>query len=162
PVDGPLDVNSRRNASSVARWRKRAREDPRSAIAWSELARSYLALGLMRHAERALTIGLSLAPNHRYLIRNSVCFFISVNQLERAHLLVSRAEATSGDPWLIATELAAAHVAGEPPRFARQAKGIVESGNVASSEISEIASELGTMELSHRRKEALRLFEKAL
>jgi hypothetical protein len=121
-----------------------------------------MALGLIRQAERAITLALAMAPNNRYLLRNAVCLFISVNQPDRAHALVSRAAATPRDPWLLAAELTAARVSGRTSKLAKRALSLAYSADISPLQVSELASELGTMEMAHASKNAKRLFARAL
>lgn len=149
------------HAARIRRLRNGIWSDPRRALAWSELARSYMALGFRRKAEEALTVALALAPNNRYLIRNAVCFYITDGQPDQAHAVVTKAPRTPFDPWLIAAELSAAHVAGISPKHVRHARSMLQSGNNEAMDISEMASALATLEMEHGSKKAKELFTTA-
>lgn len=149
-------------AVRIAELRSRLRQDPRRALGWSELGRCYTALGLTKQAERALTVALSLSPGSRYLLRNAACFYIHTDRPDRAHSLLTRTDATPTDPWLVATELAAAHVAGAIPKYVKRGRLMVEDDNFSNFQLTELASELATLELSSGVKRARRLFDKAL
>ena len=146
----------------IGRLRRRVRRDPRQALAWSELARCYTSLGLLPQAQKALFVALRLAPSSRYVLRNAASFYIHTGDPERAHSVLTRADATPGDPWLVAAEVATAHVAGRPSTLAKRGRRMVEGGDFSAFDLTELASELATLELAAGKRQARRLFEKAL
>jgi tetratricopeptide (TPR) repeat protein len=159
--EAPPDFVTARGRISVLK-RATAR-DVRNAIAWSELARWYTTLGFTRQAEHSIRIALRLAPNSRYILRSAACFFVGIGKSYIAHDLVKRSPSTRGDPWLLATELATANAAKKRPVFSKAARSILEHQSFSPLQLSELASELGTLELeSGNDRRARRLFQQAL
>jgi len=136
--------------------------DPRNAIAWSELARAYAPLGQIDKAREACLVALQLSPTSRYLLRSAACFFASIAEPDRAYSLLSEASNTRDDPWLLAAEMAAANASGIRPSRVKRARLLVENENFSQRDISELASELATLEMSSNSKRARRLFDIAL
>ena len=136
--------------------------DPRNAVAWSELARAHASLGHQEKAKLASVTALQLSPTSRYLLRSSACFFTTIGEPDRAWALLDRAPNANGDPWLLAARLATAKAAGRPPKGIRAARKVLADTNFSARDISELASELGTIELGSSDKQAKRLFNTAL
>lgn len=147
----------------IAEAKQRVRRDPRNAIAWSDLARRYTALGELSRARQALSVARALAPNSRYLIRSEVRFLVHVGRHDEAIRVLERSPRTRDDPWLMATRLSVSATAGLPISGVRAARRILERGNFRPIELSELESELGTLELrdgTERRARAL--FQRSL
>ncbi len=147
----------------IARARQRTIADPRSAIAWADLARGYTADGQLDLADRALRIARSLAPLSRYLTRVSARFFVQTGQPDKAYQLLDSMPRTREDPWLMAAFLSVAGIASLPPRSLRSARRILEDENYEPIERAELATELATIEMqSGGSRRARRLFERSL
>jgi Tfp pilus assembly protein PilF len=132
---------------SVVSFKQATIRDPRNAIAWSELARWYTTLGRPRQAEHAMHIAMALAPDSRYILRSAACCFVSIGQPQAAHQFLVQSSATQQDPWLLATELATANAAGRPPQFMKTARSMLDRGTFSPFQLSELASEVGTLDL---------------
>jgi Tetratricopeptide repeat len=138
-------------------------QDPRLTLTWSELARHYTIFGQAEKAERAMRIALALSPEHRYILRSAARLAIHNGDFPRAHSIVSRAERTRSDPWLLATEIATAEVAGRRSRLVRRGEQMLESGKFLPLATTELASAIATLELrAGNSRVARRLFERAL
>jgi tetratricopeptide (TPR) repeat protein len=138
------------------------RRDPRNAIGWAELGRSYAAQGQLNRAKIAVSVALAVAPGSRYILRCAACLFVASGEADRAHYLIVKAPRTRADPWLAAAELATAAAAGEQSRLVKHARLLLEAGDFEALDVTELASELGTLELSASSKRAKRLFQRAL
>lgn len=147
----------------VRRLRDRLSRDPRQTLAWTEMARHFASTGSKKRAARAMQTALSLNPDSRYVIRAAVRLRIHQDEYGKAHDLALASAAAAHDPWLAATELSAAAVAGRRPRLGRVAREMLESGHFLPRSISELASALGTLELRAGNDRAARkLFAKSL
>jgi tetratricopeptide (TPR) repeat protein len=147
----------------IAHAKARTLRDPRNAIAWGDLARRYTALGQTTQAETALRIARALAPTSRYLLRSATRFLVQVGRADEALYLLSGSPRTSTDPWLMSASLSVAATADLPVRNARNARRIVESGGFRPIELSELESELATLELkSGADRKARGLFRQSL
>ena len=65
-------------------------------------------------------------------------------------------------PWLLAAELATAKASGKRPAGIRHARAMVEDRDFTRREVSELASEVATLEMTTSEKDAKRLFRSAL
>lgn len=147
----------------VAQTRKLLRIYPDNPILWSDMARHHASLGQKAKAYRCMTVALQSAPNHRWMLRNAARFLVHQEDPIAAHKLVSNHPRTRNDPWLIAAELACAHVAERAPKYWRQAIDILKAGAMSPPHISELATAVAMMELeAGERKKARRYVEKGL
>lgn len=159
---GPLR-DSAPAAYDVATTRALLRLSPRNAALWSDLARHHAGLGDKRQAHKYMKAALQLAPNHRWMLRTASRFFVHQEDAEAAHRLLAEHPRTRNDPWLIAAELACAHVAGRQPKFWKVANEIIRFDRFSPSHISELATAVGMMELeSGNRKQARKLVNRGL
>jgi tetratricopeptide (TPR) repeat protein len=143
--------------------RQRATADPRNPLAWASMARRYTILGQLPQADRSLSIALALAPSSRYMHRVATRLYVHMSEPDRAYTLLRRFDRTQRDPWLMAAFLAVANLANLPTTGLRQARNILNGETFAQIELSELASELGTMEMgSGQDRRARQLFEVSL
>lgn len=144
--------------AQVQTLREQLRRDPRRTLAWTELARHYASTGSKKRAARAMQAALGLSPENRYVIRAAVRLRIHQDEYREAHDLVLASDAATRDPWLAATELSAAVVAGRRPRLTKIAREMLESRGFLPRAVSELASALGTLELRAGNDRAARKF----
>lgn len=162
-VGDPSDAVRHTMGGRIHALRERLRQDPRNAVAWLDLARLYVRIGLRVHAERAVRVALGLAPDHRFVLRSASRFFLHAHQPDAAHALLRRSGATSSDPWLVAAEIAVATAAGSTPRFVKQARSLLQGGRHSAFQTAELASALATIEATAgRARVARQLFEQSL
>jgi Flp pilus assembly protein TadD len=160
---GELDTSPKAVQSQVHELKQRLRRDPRNAVAWTDLAHAYVTLGLQDRADRAMRIALALAPENRFLVRAGARLLVQRGEADKAHALLLRTKATRDDPWLMATEIAVADVAGRKPTLLRRGRLLLESGRLAPRHVSELASSIGTEELrAGNDRRARRLFRSSL
>jgi tetratricopeptide (TPR) repeat protein len=139
------------------------RNFPENAIGWCELARYYVSIGKNKAARRAILTAFNLAPNDRYVLRSAARCFIHLKEPELALQLVSNAERTKSDPWLLAAHVAISNVMDKTPRLFRLAKRISNTAFVPPFHTSELLASLGTLEVfSGNDKKARKLLTSAL
>jgi len=147
----------------VQQLREQLRRDPRRTLSWTELARHYATTGSKKRAARAMQAALGLSPDSRYVIRAAVRLRIHQDEYREAHDLVLSSAAAAHDPWLAATELSAAAVAGRRPRLGKIAADMLDSGGFLPRAVAELASALATLELrAGNDRAARRLFATSL
>ena len=157
---GPTQDSSRRMVRSL---RLRLREEPRNPLMWVDLARHYAILGLGDKSAQAMSMGVRLAPNSRFIIRSATRLHVHLGDPEHALHLLRRAEATKHDPWLVAAEIAVTSIVGRSPRSIKDARDILARWSMAPSQTSELASALATLELAAgNNRKARKLFSEAL
>jgi len=100
----------------VAQWRSLLRLSPRNAAVWADMARHYSSQGDKKQALRCMQTALQLAPDHRWMLRTASRFLVHQQDYSAAHRLLANHPRTKTDPWLMAAELACAHIAGEVPK----------------------------------------------
>ena len=147
----------------IAEYRRTLRFLPDNPMVWVDLAREYSSLGQNRPAEKALQVGLSLAPDDRHVLRSATRFYFHIRDPEQAHYVIRRSPATREDPWLIAAEIVAAGVNKKSSRLIKIGTWMLASGRFHPRHISELAGALGTLEhYSGKRRKVRRYFSQAL
>lgn len=132
-------------------------------LAWVDLARGLAQVDKMRDAERAMRTGLALGPESRFVLRSATRFFIHNRSPDVAHDLLIRAESTPFDPWLVASEIAAATAAGKRPTLVKTGRRMIESKDLSEWHLNELVASLATTEfLNGSNLKARRLFRRSL
>jgi Tfp pilus assembly protein PilF len=138
-------------------------QDPRNPVAWARMARRYTMLGQLRKANRSLSVALALAPSSRYMHRIATRLYVHMAEPDRAYGLLRRFDRTQEDPWLLAAFLAVANLADLPTGGLRQARRLITEDDFRRIDVSELAGELGTMEMgAGQDRRARQLFELSL
>ena len=137
--------------------RKHVIEAPRDAIEWIELARGFTTAGVNNKAHRAIRAALQLAPNNRFVLRSASRFLIHIDEKEAAHHLLTKAGITSHDPWLLASEIAISSSIGRTSNLIKAARVKMEA-DIRPSELTELASALGTLEAENGKDRIARRF----
>lgn len=139
------------------------RIEPKDPITWVELSRLYAILGHGDQAAQNMTVALQLAMNNRFVLRSASRLWIYLDDPEKAHDIIGRADRTRHDPWLLAAEIAIGSIDGKKPKFVKAARRTISEGQFSSAHISELASAIATLELaSGNVKKARRLFDRSL
>lgn len=136
----------RRYAQYANSIRKSLIEFPHNPLLWCELARIHVILGNVEKGEQKIKIALNLAPNDRTVIRSAVRYYIHVGNFDRAKYILEHCPNLIYDPWIMASEIALINEMEIPPRFIKQARGLLQSQNYSPLSLSELASELSTMD----------------
>jgi tetratricopeptide (TPR) repeat protein len=147
----------------IAQLRTSLREDPRNSLAWTDLALEYASIGVLSKAGDAIEMARRLAPSNRFVLRSAARFWIHASEPDRAHEILRRQAVSRIDPWLVATEISVAQVAGISPKFIREGRSLLNSEQIAPRHTSELASALATLELkAGGGRSARKLFAKSL
>lgn len=151
------------NGKAIRGIRELLQAHQNNPLLYLDLARHQAILGQREKAERSVFVALTLAPNHRQVLRAASRFFFSDEQPELAHRILAKAQATKHDPWLISAELATAHFAGRPPKFMKEGRAFLEQRSLKPAHLSELAAAIATQDvLDGKRKDAKRRFDIAL
>lgn len=162
-LQNPPDVSLMERRKRIHALRGRLGADPRNAFAWTDLAREYTILAQFEAAERAIRMALLLTPHDRFVLRSAVRFYLHWEDEEQAHDLLRRNTRTPEDPWLLASEIAAAELAGRGSRLVRKGRTLIPSSALPASHTAELASAIATLEMkAGSNRQARRLFEQAL
>ena len=146
-VPSPKELEEEILHERVRTLRHLLRAEPRDPITWVELSLTYAILGLGKQAARSMTVALQLAMNNRFVLRSASRLWIYLEDPEKAHDLIARADRTIHDPWLLAAEVAIGSVAGRKPRFIKAARRMFTDKRFSPIHISELASAVATLEL---------------
>ena len=139
------------------------RSEPKDPITWVELSLTYAILGQGKQAERSMVVALQLATNNRFILRSAGRLWVHRDNIERAHDVVSKADITRFDPWLLSAELAIGSLEGKTPKFVKSARQTINANRYSPNHISELASALATLELTAGSiKKAKKLFKQSL
>lgn len=148
----------------IQRLRALLRTAPDNALALLDYAQLQSAIGKLTAAEQSLRVALSLAPNNRTVIRTVARFYVHANKSDLAHQLIRRHQRTSGDPWLMASEIALADAAGVESTFLSKGKRfLLEQTRYPNAHLTELAGVIASQELfSGNLKKAREAQRKAL
>ena len=159
----PEVLNTSTLREQVRTFRHLLRTEPRDPITWVELSRAYAILGLREQAKRSMTVALQLGNNNRFVLRSACRLWVHLDDPERAHDIIVRADRTHHDPWLLAAEIAIGSIAERTPRFVKSARRMLSRGQLSPAHISELASAVATLELrSGNVKKSKGLFSQSL
>lgn len=132
-------------------------------IAYCEMARHYVNLGLLEKAKEMMDIAVHLAPQHRYICRSAARFYLHYGDHEKARFVIAHNPWVMKDPWLMASEIAINTLMGRSSRFIKKGKEIIQSNNHSPFSISELSSAIGSIEMiNDNRKNCRELFRTAL
>ena len=149
--------------TQVKTFRQWLRDEPRDPITWVDLARVYAALGFRKRAATCMTIALQLAAGNRFILRSASRLWIHLDDPERAHDTIVRAQTTRFDPWLLAAEIATSDASGKSSRFVKIARQMLSDRSHPAGHLSELASAIATLELdSGNIRKSRRLFDQSL
>ncbi|MCY0996233.1 hypothetical protein OWM54_03690 [Myxococcus sp. MISCRS1] len=158
-----LNVERSFFAEKVKNLRMATRRGPRDPIAWLDLAHAYSSLGLNDKARRPLDAATALAPSSRFIARGAARFFVHVGEAERAAKWLGSRANLELDPWILAAEIATTSLTGHTSTHARFAMKSIGRKSWSESEVTELASALGTLELeAGNTKAAKKLFRLSL
>lgn len=147
----------------VRELRHRLSENPNNPIAWVELSRAATTAGLTDKALRAMTVALGRAAGNRYVLRSAARLFVHTSDLDRAYRVLEGAGAARNDPWLLASEIAVAHLARRSAKSMRAGRRVADDASYSLFERSELFSALATLEMSSGNdRRARKLFDASL
>jgi tetratricopeptide (TPR) repeat protein len=150
-------------ALEVARWRSLLKLSPRNAAVWADMSRHYSSQGDKKQAMRCMQTALQLAPDHRWMLRTASRFLVHQQDYAGAHKLLANHPRTKSDPWLMAAELACAHIAGKVPKSWKAGNDALRYDRFSAMHVSELATAIGMMELEGgNRKQARKLVQRGL
>jgi tetratricopeptide (TPR) repeat protein len=150
---GPGDVRSR-VIQTIRQLKQQLHIYPKNPLAWLELARNYTILGQLTKAEKCLHIALSLAPDHRLVVRAASRFFIHIGERDQALSVLRKSSNLKLDPWVQAAEIAVSQFVGRAPVSANRGKQLIRSENIAPFHTSELSAALGSLELDYGSSKA--------
>ncbi|MDM4772868.1 hypothetical protein [Solimonas sp. SE-A11] len=164
-VEPPLCLEDKKNPFSelLQDHRRLLKANPENPLLLLDFAQLQLAGGNTKSAEKSLRLAQGMLPDHPLVLRTVARFLVHVDKKYRAHALIASHPSTKLNPWLMASELALADVAGVKPKFYGAAKKVIDSGRFPDRHIAELAAAISSHQLSAGHpKEARRSFTKAV
>lgn len=164
PLPLVMSPDTQSQAIAVIREKRaQLRRYPRNSLAHIDMARGYAILGQARRARTALRRAMILSPDHRIALRLASRFLVHDGDAEHAHDLLHRHPRTRSDPWLMASEIAIAAVAGRESAFMKRGQKMLEQENLSQAHLTELQSAIATQLLADGRNKAARqTFAKSL
>lgn len=145
--DEPTDLSVvDRCREQIRASRIKLSEYPYDAIEWIDLARSFTTLGSSEKAQKCVAAALTLAPADVFVLRAASRFYIQQRNPERAQWILTKAPRTLGNPWLLASEIAAASVVGRESHLLKVARRM-EQADFPNEDLTELRAALATTEL---------------
>jgi len=147
----------------VRQVRVRTNRYPRDPIAWVDLALGYVISGKIKHAERALKVAISLAPDDRFVLRAIARFYVHQDRSDLALHILRKSLATKHDPWLIATEISVCEALDRTSSLTKSGRTMILKSGLSPHHLSELSSEVATLEYRHGNvRNAKKLFKTSL
>ena len=143
----PIEIEISTLRERVGKYRQSLYIEPHDPITWVELSRVYTTLGLDEQAKRSMIVGLQLANNNRFVLRSASRLWVHLDDPERAHHILTEADRTRHDPWLLAAEIAVGSIDGRKPKLVKIARKTLTDGRFSGVHMSELAAALATLEL---------------
>lgn len=140
-----MPLNYRNNISNT---KKELIQFPRNPLMWNELAREYLVSGQIYKSEKAMQIALGLAPDNRTIIRSAARLYIHIGDFDKARHYLDNCDLIRVDPWILASEIALMNQMNKSSRFIKRGREMLLSQSYSPLALSELASELSTMDFS--------------
>lgn len=140
-----FDETYRPQARDIRSLRHSLRILPHNAIAWAELALLHAQQGRKKEAGRCMRVAVALAPEDRFILRSASRAFAHLQEHEIGLRFLNRSARTKEDPWLLAAQIALSQSLNRPQRYIRNAKQIIDSGQVSSANLSELNAALGSI-----------------
>lgn len=145
PPERVMPLNYRDN---IRKTKKALVQFPRNPLMWSELAREYLVSGQINKSKKAMQIALGLAPDNRTVIRSAARLYIHLEDFDRARHYLDNCNLVNVDPWVLASEIAVMNQMERSSRLIKRGREMLLSQNYSPLALSELASELSTMDFS--------------
>jgi tetratricopeptide (TPR) repeat protein len=146
--------------AELARRKSLLSLNPRDSWLLAETALIYANLGQNKKSRSLLLRALKMSPEDRYVLRSATRFFVHIDEPDIAQAALKQATRTEIDPWLMSARLATEAAQGKTVTSWRRAKALLDNSNFSSRDRSELAAEIGTLELSGgSRKQALRILK---
>ena len=143
--------------------RQRLQVMPYNPFLYVDLSRAYLMIGQTQKAEEAILSALHYGETNRFVARSAARFFLHTQDIDRAYEVIRAKGAVSSDPWLMAAEITINMLRGKSSNYVTKGRNIIESGNCSPFGFTELASSIGTLELtSGAHRNSKKLFRKAL
>jgi len=136
--------------NEISRIRNYLKKEPNNPIGWIELARNHTYLNNQEKAKNCILSALTTDKNdNRFVLRSASRFFHHYDDPERAHNIIKKAKNLTSDPWLLSTEIAFSTILKKNSRYVKKAQNLVNSKNIDPFHISELASAIGSVELTN-------------
>lgn len=143
--------------------RQRLHSMPYNPFLYVDLSRAYLLMGQTDKAKEAIERALFYGATDRFVARSAARLFIHMRDLDRAHEVIRAQGAVAVDPWLMATEVSISMLRERTSNYVKTGLALIDSGNCSPFGFTELASSLGTLELSAgANRKSNKLFRKAL
>lgn len=135
--------------------------DPSNPLALLDMAQLRLARGDAKSCERYIRSARQISPNNRLVLRTFARYLAHVGKFEEGHALLAKHERTAHDPWLMASEIAMAQVAGNDARSIKTGQRLLKEKKLTDANATELAGALAGVELSHGNYKRARDFFRA-
>lgn len=107
------DTNALSIEEKISHVRTTLKKQTRNPLLWIELGRLHTIKGQTEKAERCIVTAVALAPVNRFIVRAAARFFIHMDAPDAAYFISNRAYESTRDPWLHATLINCAILAGK-------------------------------------------------
>ena len=119
--------------------------------------------GQINKAKRAIHVAYHISPENRLVLRAISRFYTHIGDTEQALAFLRKSTLLRFDPWVLAAEISISNLMGKTSKNIKTARLMIDDPNNNPLSLSELASELGTMEFfSANQKSGKRLIRTAV
>lgn len=144
--ENPTVCDTDNHQVCIEKIKKSLMERPHNPLLWSELSREYTIMGQEKKSERAIHIAYNLAPENRTVLRAIARFYAHNGDVGRALFYLRNSALLKTDPWIVSSEIALSNEMGRTSKNVKLGQRMVVDKKYHPLAISELASELGTMD----------------
>ena len=137
------------NYGTIMTLKKSVRFYPLNSIAWNDLALSYATMGQYEKFRSAIVVALNLGKTNRYILRSAARCYLHFGEADRAAYILNKSGLCSFDPWITSAEIAISEGTGLVSKCLGKAKLLLEDDNLTEYSKSELASNLGTVQMKY-------------
>lgn len=132
----------------ISKIKQQLNKYPNNSLMWVELSREYTILGQYEKAKKSIHTAYGLSPENRTVLRAIARYYTHLSEQDKALFYLRKSTLVDMDPWVLAAEISISNLIGKSSKKIKRAQQIIDSNNYSPLSISELASELGTMEFA--------------
>lgn len=137
-------------------------------ILYVELSRYYSIAGEETKSINAMKIAMHLAQENRFVLRSATRLFVHYhteekNYLEYIQRILAKSPFVSYDPWIMSAEISISNMLKRNSKFIKKGVELIASKNYSPFSYTELASNIGTIEMQNGgHKKSRQFFKQSL
>lgn len=148
------------NSIVLKQLRNQNRLDTYNPMIWCDIGYYYAAMGLLKKAERAYRVAVSLNNSNKYIVRSAARFFLHIDEPEIALDILIKSPRFRYDPSLVSAEIAISELIKKNSAHSNVGKKLVADESISINEKNELLAQLATLEFSYGKQSLGKKFVK--